>query len=186
VEFTKEKHESIIKEMADGKCTLLIDTAGMRQLFTKVDAEKFSQKFNLPASKAIALITFLPFLEGIILLFSAVIMVFAFHWYAFVLVPLFILISLIHKSLASFGRQRILPALIFLVICCSFAWFAGSVDFWIRIFAVSAGVLQFVTRFLYWFTARVSFNFVEKSHEFFNMAIELKLLSIHPPAHEDS
>jgi hypothetical protein len=190
VEITKQEYDSIIRRMDNGELSVLIDTAGFRKLFSKVDGRSLSEKVGVPVSGHVVIIRALPAVEFVCLLGSSVFLALAIRWFAFLGVPLLWTFCAFFKSRASYGRQRIVPAAVVLVGSLAFAIAAGQYGVWLRVFVASLGVLQFVTRFLYWFTARLAFGIIERSHIFFSMfyleprGAIVPLIWTNPPQHE--
>ena len=190
MEISKHEYDSIIQSMNDNELTVFIDTAGFRQLFSEVNGRRLSEEISEPVVLQVAIIKALPFVEFICLLVSSIFLGLAFHAYAIIGIPLILVLWVFFKGIASIGKQRIMPTTLALIVILAFALIATELQIWIRAFIASIGILQFSTCFLYYYTARLAFDLIERSHCFFNMfyleprSVIVPLIWIVPPRHE--
>lgn len=192
MEISKQEYDSIIHLMRCKKLSVLIDTAGFRHLFSQINGHNLSEKVGFSVVTHVATIKSLPLVEFACLIASNVFLGLATRWLAILWIPLLCAFWIFFKGRTSYGRQRILPASTVLIISLIFALAATKYDIWLRVFVLSAGCLQFATRFMYYFTARVVFGLIERSYRFFSMfylepkGAIIPLIWTDPPQHESN
>ena len=169
---SQEEYKRILADQNAGKLTIQIDTPGFRKfLFEEVDSGKLSAAVGRPLGLYIAIFRFIGWLDCFLWLISSILSMVAFGWKGIPLAVFCILLWMGHKFVVSGGRAvyNIIPEACVLIGAVSAAYVLSSWSLWARSFLVSVGLMFFIGKFLYLFTAVFVFKLIHSSYPFFQL-----------------
>lgn len=177
--MNETEYRDILNKQDKGESTIYIDTSWFRQLYTTVDKSKFSSLLKYPHANQIQRVKLIMYLEGTIIACTLIISIISFKLLSILLAPVIFIAWIIIKANASKGRQEL--HLILSVVVLFFTLIAAvifQIPLATKLFLISTGMLFFVTHFLYFYTAYITFNAIHNSFEFYSFCTKLNKNSI--------
>jgi len=180
---SKEEYQRILEGKKNGSLTIFINTAEFRWFLTgRGNAEKLTTATQLPIQAELRFLQVLSWLDITLWLIATVIALIGFGWVGLLLGAGCFFVWLCVRVWVSWGRQvnALFPELGIFLISLAVAFWLNDWELWRRVFIATVGFMVFNAKFVYFYTARLVFNYIDLSYKFFNLFYLPSSLSIAP------
>jgi len=165
--ISEEKYNDLIIQHENGKLIIFIDTASFRQLFSGPNLKRIEELTDVSLTKESIIIKTIFFTIPITGLIMSLLIILGFEWWAFLVLPVALIISYIIHTRASVGVQKIQWPIGLFFFVLAFSLVDIDNELLKRLSMIFLALQILLSKLLYFLTAKFAFNLLLNNYKFF-------------------